>query len=207
MSCLTWHARRQSKQPLRHALPYQARPTRLRCSIAACSLLPPGSGPPRLVREMGFWKHELVAVTEEATPRVVRGVCGVSRGRWAQDCEALLLAAIAPRLTDGCTLSAPPLALASRPHGAQNQFTHAIHSLNTHTHTYITYGRVFVFFLTHSHTHTNTHTHTHTHTQTHRTGATPAIGPPAACCWRRGWRWRWTHSSWRRTPGSCPAAC
>ncbi|PNW72424.1 hypothetical protein CHLRE_16g678325v5 [Chlamydomonas reinhardtii] len=49
------------------------------------SLLPPGSGPPRLVREMGFWKHELVAVTEEATPRVVRGVCGDRRdpGYWS----------------------------------------------------------------------------------------------------------------------------
>ncbi|PNH07171.1 hypothetical protein TSOC_006386 [Tetrabaena socialis] len=46
---------------------------------------PACQGPSEELRRTGFWRMDLVAVTEEATPRVVRGWCGDRRdaGYWS----------------------------------------------------------------------------------------------------------------------------
>ncbi|GFR43446.1 hypothetical protein Agub_g4528 [Astrephomene gubernaculifera] len=54
-------------------------------AIARRFLPSPGQGPSEAARRGGFWRHQLVALTEEQPPRVVRGVCGDSRdpGYWS----------------------------------------------------------------------------------------------------------------------------
>ncbi|GIL67211.1 hypothetical protein Vafri_20650 [Volvox africanus] len=54
-------------------------------ALARRFLPAPGQGPSEAARKGGFWHHELVVVTEEETPRVVRGHCGDRRdpGYWS----------------------------------------------------------------------------------------------------------------------------
>ena len=47
-------------------------------AVARRFLPAPGQGPSEDVQRNGFWTHDLVAVTDEEKPRVVRGKCGVS---------------------------------------------------------------------------------------------------------------------------------
>ncbi|KAG2445220.1 hypothetical protein HYH02_008688 [Chlamydomonas schloesseri] len=54
-------------------------------AVARRFLPAPGQGPSEDVQRNGFWTHDLVAVTDEPTPRVVRGKCGDRRdpGYWS----------------------------------------------------------------------------------------------------------------------------
>lgn len=49
-------------------------------ALARRFLPAPGQGPSEEARVTGYWRHELVAVTDEPQPRVVKGHCGVSEG-------------------------------------------------------------------------------------------------------------------------------
>ncbi|PNW82174.1 hypothetical protein CHLRE_06g277100v5 [Chlamydomonas reinhardtii] len=54
-------------------------------AVARRFLPAPGQGPSEDVQRNGFWTHDLVAVTDEEKPRVVRGKCGDRRdpGYWS----------------------------------------------------------------------------------------------------------------------------
>ncbi|GIM11979.1 hypothetical protein Vretimale_15411 [Volvox reticuliferus] len=78
-------------------------------ALARRFLPAPGQGPSETARKGGFWNHEMVAVTEEETPRVVRGRCGDRRdpGYWSTS-RMLLEAGLA------LVLDAPRLAADTR---------------------------------------------------------------------------------------------
>lgn len=54
-------------------------------ALARRFLPAPGQGPSEEARVTGYWRHELVAVTDEPQPRVVKGHCGDRRdcGYWS----------------------------------------------------------------------------------------------------------------------------
>ncbi|EFJ53178.1 hypothetical protein VOLCADRAFT_86200 [Volvox carteri f. nagariensis] len=80
-------------------------------ALARRFLPAPGQGPSEEVRKSGYWSHELVALTEEEQPRVVRGRCEDRRdpGYWSTSRmlleTGLALVLDAPRLAADPRLS------------------------------------------------------------------------------------------------------
>ncbi|KAG2439493.1 hypothetical protein HXX76_004847 [Chlamydomonas incerta] len=77
-------------------------------AVARRFLPAPGQGPSEDVQRNGFWSHDLVAVTDEAKPRVVRGKCGDRRdpGYWST--SRMLLETGLALSVDGPKLAADP---------------------------------------------------------------------------------------------------
>ncbi|GIL67213.1 hypothetical protein Vafri_20650 [Volvox africanus] len=112
-------------------------------ALARRFLPAPGQGPSEAARKGGFWHHELVVVTEEETPRVVRGHCGVRDGEGEGEGEG---------------------------EGGRGRMTHIhTHPIRSHVPAF-PHSATHAISPTHTHPgiHTHAHIHTHTHTQDRR---------------------------------------
>ncbi|KXZ52357.1 hypothetical protein GPECTOR_10g991 [Gonium pectorale] len=77
-------------------------------TLARRYLPAPGEGPSEEARKKGYWRHDLVALTDEAQPRVVRGFCGDKRdpGYWST--SRMLLEVGLCLALEGARLAADP---------------------------------------------------------------------------------------------------